>query len=121
MIISKRSKMSTTLLSLILWLSFGSLLGESSGTVRSQSRFSQQLNAQSELADFCELLDHPAQYRGRPIRLKAVLVENNNKMLIDGADPTLYDIACRNKKRVVVVKWTKKAYEGSTASESLRE
>lgn len=114
--------MSTTLLSLLLWFSFGSpCLTESLDLMRSRPEFRTHVSDQSESVNFCVLVDNPARYRGRTIRVKAVLVENNNKMLVDGADPTIYDPGCRNKKRIVVVKWAKKSYEGSTASESLRE
>lgn len=49
----------------------------------SQRDFSSQAGAQSEIVSFCALVDRPAEYRDRTIRLKAVLVENN-KMRVDG-------------------------------------
>lgn len=84
---------------------------------RKESR--SHLGDQSEIVDFCAMVDKPAQYRGRQIRLKAVLVENNRPR-IDGADSFVYAAACQNKKRRVVVRWRNDSYQKSAASESLR-
>lgn len=65
------------------------------------------------------MVDKPARYRGRQIRIKAVLVENNRPR-VDGADPFLYDVVCRNKKRRVVARWRNDSYNKSTARESLQ-
>ncbi|MCU1264806.1 MAG: hypothetical protein JWM21_1124 [Acidobacteria bacterium] len=113
--------MPTTLLSLVLWLSFGSLLTESSEAMRGQPRFSQQVGARNDVVSVCELIDHPTQYPGRAIRIKAVLVENNNTMLVDGGGPTLYGPDCPNRKRIVGIDWSSKSYDNSTAAESLRD
>jgi hypothetical protein len=94
---------------------------KSLGLMRGWPEFSTHVSNQSEIVNFCALVDSPALYHGRTIRLKAVLVENNNKMVVDGADPSLYDPACRNKKRKVVVGWSNESYENNSASEALRE
>lgn len=112
--------MSKMLLTLLLSFSFAPFAPESLDLITGQAKFSMRANGESGIVSFCTLVDNPAQYRERTIRLKAVLVENNS-VVVDGADPTLYDPACRNKKRTVVVRWLNKSYEDSTASEALRK
>jgi len=75
---------------------------------------------QSEFVDFCGLVDRPAEYRDRRIRIKAVLVELN-RIVVDGGGPTLYAPDCRNKKRIVGVQWSNNSYGNSMAAESLRD
>jgi hypothetical protein len=83
-----------------------------------QQDASSHLSDQSEIVDFCAMVDKPARYRGRQIRFKAVLVENNRPR-VDGADSFIYDAACRNKKRRVMVTWRNYSYDKITARESL--
>lgn len=112
--------MSRILAPVILWFSLGLLLTPFAA-IRSQSELTPHANDQSEFVNFCALVDHPSDYHGRKIRLKAILVENNNKMLVDGGGPTLYGPDCPNKKRVVGLDWSNKSYGNSTAAESLRD
>jgi len=91
-------------------------------TIRSQPESFRQATNQSESIDFCALVDSPARYRGRRIRLRAVLVEHpRNGVVVDGGDSYLYGAGCENKKRKVVVGWSAGSYQNSTARESLQE
>lgn len=87
---------------------------------RKESR--SHLGDQSEIVDFCAMVDKPAQYSGRQIRLRAVLVEHpRNEIVVDGGNSYLYGAGCENKKRKVVVGWSASSYQNSTARASLRE
>lgn len=69
----------------------------------------------------CEVWKNPRRYRGKVIRVQAVLVENNNKGLIDGAIPFLYDPTCRTARHSTRVDWSTAPKEGISAREALAQ
>jgi hypothetical protein len=61
---------------------------------------------------FCDLIEHPARYDGKRIRLHAMLAENQTPR-VDGGDSYLYGSACRESEFRVVVAWSSNRTYGS--------
>lgn len=101
-------------------LAYGLVLTSSHGVTSRNPPFVKSPNGQSEVVDFCELVNRPRQYAGKRIRLRGVLVENN-KPRVDGADPFLYQPACRNQNLKVVIRWLNLTYQRTAAGELLKD
>jgi len=80
-----------------------------------------QVAAPTEPVGLCDVWINPGRYKDKAIRLRAVLVENNNQSRIDGADPFLYDPACRQAGHATVVRWLNSSRENNSAREALAE
>jgi hypothetical protein len=80
--------------------------------------YSLAIGSQTERVKFCDLVREPRRYAGKLIRTKAVLVENHRDR-VDGADPFLYDPACRSKDYLVLANWPRSSQDESRAMSEL--
>jgi len=77
-----------------------------------------RLYQRNSVIEICKLIKNPSEYAGKTIRLKAVLVENQNT-LVDGGDPYLYGPDCRKTDFTVLVDWS--SQESYQPLETIRE
>jgi hypothetical protein len=75
--------------------------------------------ADTTLVDWCDVARTPKRFSGKLIRLRAALIENHNRGIIDGANPQLYGAKCLDQTFTTTIRWLGSAYNASSAHEDL--
>ena len=83
------------------------------------SRSQNLVAADSPVVDWCDVARMPKKFSGKLIRLRAVLIENHNPGIIDGADPQLYGPKCLDQTFTTTIRWFGSSYHANSAHEDL--